>query len=84
MSHLFIGSTIKHINTSDFAKFSIPFPSKEEQLIIVDRLNKIGESVHAAECGLDKLRDLKTALMQDLLMGKKRVLSLLEAEGLVS
>ena len=32
----------------------------------------------------DKLCVLKTALMQDLLTGKKRVLSLLETEGLES
>jgi type I restriction enzyme S subunit len=78
MSHLFIGSTIKHINTSDFAKFAIPFPSKKEQSNIVDKLFEIGRNSYATEGNLAKLRSLKTGLMQDLLNGKKRVTALLE------
>lgn len=78
MSHLFIGSTIKHINTSDFAKFAIPFPSKKEQSNIAERLFKIGRNSYATEANLAKLRSLKTALMQDLLTGKKRVTILLK------
>jgi type I restriction enzyme S subunit len=77
MFHLFIGSTIKHINTSDFAKFAIPFPSKKEQSNIVDRLFDIGRNSYATEGNLTKLRSLKTSLMQDLLTGKKRVTALL-------
>ena len=42
------------------------------------------QAIRCSEKHGTKLRSLKTALMQDLLTGKKRVLSLLEAEGLVS
>jgi type I restriction enzyme S subunit len=77
MSHLFIGSTIKHINTSDFAKFAIPFPPKDEQFQIAHRLLDLSNTVNVAGAKLTKLRALKTALMQDLLTGKKRVAGLL-------
>jgi type I restriction enzyme S subunit len=78
MSHLFIGSTIKHINTSDFAKFAIPFPPKYEQFQIAHRLLDLINMVNVAGAELTKLRFLKTALMQDLLTGKKRVTGLLD------
>lgn len=78
MSHLFIGSTIKHINTSDFAKFAIPFPPKDEQFQIAHRLLDLSNTVNIAGAKLTKLRSLKTALMQDLLTGKKSVAALLE------
>jgi len=77
MSHLFIGSTIKHINTSDFAKFAIPFPPKDEQFQIAHRLLDLSNTVNVAGAKLTKLHSLKTALMQDLLTGKKRVTALL-------
>ncbi len=77
MGHLFVGSTIKHINTSDFAKFSIPFPSKEEQSEIAKRLLDLNSSIDGSAQGLSKLRSLKTALMQDLLTGRKRVTDLI-------
>jgi type I restriction enzyme S subunit len=80
MGHLFVGSTIKHINTSDFAKFSIPFPSKDEQSEIAKRLLDLNSSIDGSAQGLSKLRALKTALMQDLLTGRKRVTALLDGK----
>ncbi|HBE22386.1 MAG TPA: hypothetical protein DDW21_02820 [Verrucomicrobiales bacterium] len=80
MGHLFVGSTIKHINTSDFAKFSIPFPSKDEQSEIAKRLLDLNLSIDGSAQGLSKLRSLKTALMQDLLTGRKRVTALLDGK----
>jgi len=80
MGHLFVGSTIKHINTSDFAKFSIPFPSKEEQSEIAKRLLDLNFSIDGSAQGLSKLRALKTALMQDLLTGRKRVTAMLNGK----
>jgi type I restriction enzyme S subunit len=80
MGHLFVGSTIKHINTSDFAKFSIPFPSKDEQSEIAKRLLDLNFSIDGSAQGLSKLRALKTALMQDLLTGRMRVTTLLDGK----
>ncbi len=77
MSHLFIGSTIKHINTSDFARFLIPFPPKVEQSSIVNRLNEVDKNSNVTKESLFKLQSLKTALMQDLLTGKVSVTPLL-------
>jgi type I restriction enzyme S subunit len=84
MGHLFVGSTIKHINTSDFAKFSIPFPSKDEQSEIAKRLLDLNFSIDGSAQGLSKLRALKTALMQDLLTGRKRVTALLDGKEAIA
>lgn len=78
MGHLFVGSTIKHINTSDFAKFSIPFPSRYEQTKIASRLLDLNTTISGSAQGLSKLRSIKAALMQDLLAGRKRVTELLK------
>jgi type I restriction enzyme S subunit len=78
MGHLFVGSTIKHINTSDFAKFSIPFPSRYEQTEIASRLLDLNTTIGGSAQGLSKLRSIKAALMQDLLAGRKRVTELLK------
>lgn len=77
MSHLFVGSTIKHINTSDLAKFLLPFPSKTEQYQIVQKVNSLEESLDIIHSDLVNLYLIKQGLMQDLLTGKVRVDSLI-------
>jgi len=52
-------------------------PNKEEQASIADRLDQIATGIKQFSETLTKLRSLKTALMQDLLTGKKRVTPLL-------
>jgi type I restriction enzyme S subunit len=84
MSFLFIGSTIKHINTSEFARLTIPFPPKVEQQRISEKLEKVLSVIASTKDERQKLRSLKTALIQDLLTGKKRVTPLLSEKEVVS
>lgn len=54
-------------------KFLIRKPRFEEQLMIVDRLSSIKNTIDSLLTNLAKLQSLKTGLMQDLLSGKVRV-----------
>ncbi|MFH1123848.1 MAG: restriction endonuclease subunit S [Pseudomonadota bacterium] len=72
------GSTIKHIYISKIAKMVLGVPKgKTEQESIKERLLFQCSLLYQYEANLKKLRSLKTALMQDLLTGKKRVTGLL-------
>ncbi|MBW6474417.1 MAG: restriction endonuclease subunit S [Anaerolineaceae bacterium] len=65
---------------SQIADFYFPVCPIEEQIAIsiqLEGINNLGESYTRTG---GKLRSLKTALMQDLLTGKKRVIPLLESE----
>jgi len=53
-------------------------PPIEEQLTILSILQSKTEDIRKTRASLEKLRSLKTALIQDLLTGKKRVTALLE------
>ncbi|WP_083558438.1 restriction endonuclease subunit S [Syntrophotalea acetylenica] len=55
-----------------------PWPSIEEQIAINNRLQSADARFESIKGSVNKLRSLKTALMQDLLTGKKRVTPLLE------
>ena len=57
--------------------FKIPMPSEGERVRIGDILDDLGKRIEADEKALAKLKSIKTALMQDLLTGKKRVTPLL-------
>ncbi len=71
------GSTVVGVKQSVFRKVLFPFPQKDEQ----ESLTKVLEAHNAIasneKAKLQKLRSLKTALMQDLLTGKKRVTAML-------
>lgn len=54
-------------------KFLITKPSFEEQLIIVEIINTLKESIDSLKESYSKLQLIKTGLMQDLLSGKVRV-----------
>ncbi|MBA4391007.1 MAG: restriction endonuclease subunit S [Syntrophus sp. (in: bacteria)] len=73
LDKIIIGSTIKHINTSDLAKHLIPKPPVEEQIVISQRLTIIDQKLQNEQTYLHKLQMLKAGLMADLLSGKKRV-----------
>jgi type I restriction enzyme S subunit len=53
----------------------------DEQQMIVDRVAGLKAAVADYKANLEKLRSLKTALMQDLLTGKVRVTPLLRPAG---
>jgi len=71
------------LNLPTIRKLLIPITVQVEQEKIAEIFDTNSKMIKDFFLKLQKLLSLKTALMQDLLTGKKRVLSLLEAEGLV-
>jgi type I restriction enzyme S subunit len=77
------GSTIKHIYISKIDKMAIAMPrDRQEQEMLKQRLLAQDTTVRELEALFNKLRALKTALMQDLLTGRKRVTPLLSLKEL--
>ena len=71
------GSTVGHIRVGDIRKLPIPHPTSiNEQRAIAETLTGATTSIKKLESQGQKLHFLKTALMQDLLTGKKRVTTL--------
>jgi type I restriction enzyme S subunit len=75
-----IGQAVKGINIADVKKLQVLTPPSREQNRIATQLETMDLILHATEQELVKLRALKTALMQDLLTGTRRVTALLEPE----
>lgn len=71
-------TNLASINSTQLKAFSIPLPSYQEQLRTQSQFNVLSEVSNGSEAELKKLKSLKTALMQDLLTGRKRVTDLLE------
>lgn len=53
--------------------FIVPLPSLDEQTIIADNMESIVDLIAEKNKSLEKVKELKKALMQDLLTGKVRV-----------
>lgn len=68
------GSTIVHLYQKDFVKFNFPLPSKEEQNAIANVLSSMDKEIETLNTKLEKYRNLKTAMMQQLLTGKIRLM----------
>jgi type I restriction enzyme S subunit len=66
------------LNLPTIKRLIMPKPEREEQNRIAEILDKSTEKMDGYTRRLVKLRLLKTALMQDLLTGKKRVTPLLQ------
>ena len=64
------------INQHDVNSLPIQRPLLKEQCAICERIDSIGGSIRNSLSGLEKLHRVKTALMQDLLTGKRRVTKL--------
>jgi len=73
-------TNLASINSTQLKAFPIPLPDFDEQNRIESLLTQQTAALKASETGLFKLRSLKTALMQDLLTGKKRVTRLLDQQ----
>jgi len=71
------GSTVVGIKQSVFRKVLFKYPKVDEQKEIAKTLDSHEKIVINEKRKLEKLHSLKTALMQDLLTGKKRVTTLL-------
>jgi len=73
LSDIFVGSTIKHVNTGDLRKFKIPVPPLDVQRDIANRVRSIDILLGTRDLQIEKLVILKQAISSDLLAGRKRV-----------
>lgn len=74
------GSMVK-INGGDIKEFRVPFPSLNEQRVIVEKLEPIDREISTLESQHAKLQKQKAGLMHDLLTGKVTVQVEAEAES---
>ena len=67
------GSTFDSINSDHVKRILIPIPKPEEQKAIAAALADVDGLIESIELLIAKKRDMKTAAMQQLLTGKKRL-----------
>ena len=72
------------ISASIIKQLIFPKPPIAEQSRIKSIIKKINSSMHELKTSHYKLRALKTALMQDLLTGRKRVTALLHEKEMIN
>ena len=68
------GSTFLEISTTQTRNFEIVVPSTQEQTAIATILSDMDSEIQALQKRLDKTRDIKQGMMQQLLTGKVRLL----------
>ncbi len=69
-----LGATINQITNADFKKFNVIIsPDKKEQTAIANVLSSMDKEIETLNAKLEKYRNLKTAMMQQLLTGKIRL-----------
>lgn len=73
MQSIMVGSTQVHITNGAFKNVHIPLPKPEEQRQIAAALSDVDGLIEALSQLIAKKRDMKTAAMQQLLTGKKRL-----------
>ena len=67
------GTSIKGITSDEIQNMKITLPSKEEQTAIANVLSSMDKEIETLNTKLKKYRNLKTAMMQQLLTGKIRL-----------
>jgi len=67
------GITIHHLYGKDLKTLSLHLPSLQEQTAIAAALSDMDAELAALEARRDKTRDLKQAMMQELLTGRTRL-----------
>lgn len=67
------GDAVVHISAESIGKIRVPFPSKKEQTSIANVLSSMDKEIETLNTKLEKYRNLKTAMMQQLLTGKIRL-----------
>ena len=72
------GGNREGLNYQQVRSFVIPWPKAEERQRSHGLIKQAEEALEVSGCNLQKLRSIKTALMQDLLVGKKRVTALVK------
>lgn len=70
---LIAGSNYPAINSADVSKLNIWIPEVEEQIAIAEVLNDLDCELTSLSDKLDKTKDLKQGMMQELLTGKTRL-----------
>lgn len=70
---LVTGTTVFHLYGSDMKRFTFPLPSVEEQTAIVSILSVVASEITTLETKLQKVRQLKQGMMQELLTGRIRL-----------
>lgn len=73
-----LGQAVKGINIAEVKNIFFGVPEINEQILIAEQLNQIEKSLVNTALELIKLNVLKTALMHDLLTGKKSVTEILK------
>lgn len=71
---LLTGSNYPAINSRDVLQLEIPLPEFDEQVAISGILNDLDLEVVALESKLDKARQIKQSMMQELLTGRIRLI----------
>ena len=69
------GSTVQGVSIDLLKKISIATPSLAEQQAIASVLSDMDAEIEALEARRDKVRNIKTGMMQELLTGKTRLVS---------
>lgn len=70
---LLTGSNYPAINSKDLRALTIPIPSLKEQKCIGNVLSDMDAEIFSLEQQLDKVRNLKQGMMQELLTGRVRL-----------
>lgn len=67
------GSSVQNLNKEKVAKLLVPIFDKKEQTAIASVLSSMDKEIENLNTKLEKYRNLKTAMMQQLLTGKIRL-----------
>lgn len=67
------GSSVQNLNKEKVAKLLVPIFDKKEQTAIANVLSSMDKEIESLNTKLEKYRNLKTAMMQQLLTGKIRL-----------
>jgi len=74
LNQLIAGSTINHLYQKDFVNFTYKTPATiDEQIIISKALSDMDAEIDALKAKLDKTRQSKQGMMQELLTGRIRL-----------
>lgn len=70
-----VGTKVSGISKTNIAKLTLPVPSIQEQIAIAAVLSDMDVEQSALEARRDKTRNIKQAMMQELLTGKTRLIA---------
>lgn len=70
-----VGTKVSGISKTNIAKLTLPIPSIPEQIAIASVLSNMDVELAALEARSDKTRNIKQAMMQELLTGKTRLIA---------